>query len=109
MISAVAPPVPTFLISPARIGAKQNAAWLQRGAQFLQHSRQFLTGDMKQRGVSEHTIKVPIGQIKLEEILLPHLAFVVSEQRRRGDEVEPRKAPWITLHFIQATFLPTGA
>ncbi len=39
MVNTIAPMIPAFLIAPARVGAKQHAAGLERGMQLLQHAR----------------------------------------------------------------------
>jgi len=75
---AVASAVPAFLVMAVRVRAEQHTSRFQRRAQFPQHARQLLAGNMKQRGIGKHAIEMLIRQIEPEEILLPHLAAAVG-------------------------------
>ena len=84
MIDAVASGIPAFLVMAARSRAEQHATRFETGAQLQQHARQFLAGDMKQRGVGEHAIEMAVRQIEREEILLPYVAAAMGA-RHRGE------------------------
>ena len=69
----IASVLPALVIVAARVGAKQDAVHLERFPQLSQHAREFLTGNMKERGIGENTIKVCGREIELQKVLLPYL------------------------------------
>ena len=94
VVHAEAAAAPPFLVGAARIGAEQDALGLERGTQFPQYARQLLRGHMKQRGVREDTVEITVGQVELQEILLPHFATRRGARHRheRRRALQPDRA-----------------
>src|SRR5258705_4814656 len=88
VVHTVAVVVPPFLVIAARIGAHQHATRFQRRMELGQYARQFLTGNVLERGVREHAVEPLVRQREREEILLPHLAPAVRARHGR----EPRRS-----------------
>ena len=68
--------------------------------QLTQHAREVLSGDVKQRRVGENAVKMAIGQIEIEKVLLPrratalvtrHLHKALGAIKPDGDVAKPGK------------------
>src|SRR5713101_7062398 len=82
----IAPSTPAFLVLPARIRGKEDASRRKATAQLVEHARQLLARDMKERSVSEHAVKALWWQGQPQKILVPDLAAAVGA----GHLHEPR-------------------
>ena len=78
MPDPIAPSHPAFLVVPARIRRQEDAAWPKASVQLLEHARQRLAGDMKERRVREYAIKALGGQCEPQKILVPDFAAAVG-------------------------------
>src|SRR5207247_8967560 len=74
-VAIAAPALPAVA---AGVRAEEYAARFERRMQLLQHTRQRLAGDMEQRGIGKHAVKVSARQIEFKKILLQHLAATVG-------------------------------
>src|SRR3954466_15435025 len=54
-----------------RVGREQHTTRLERGVQLQQHAGQLVAGNMKERRVGEYAVETALGQLELQEILLP--------------------------------------
>ena len=125
MECAVTPIVPAFAVVTSGIGTEQHAAGFQAGAKLPQDARLFLAGNMEQRGIGVNSVKMVVGKIEGEEVLLPDVAPAVASrhpgelrgaiktgrpvsQRDEGLEITSRSAPeiqddkrWLALDMLQ--------
>ena len=74
VVGAVAAAVPAFLVAAAGVGAEQDAAGFEGGAQVTQDAGQSLRGDVEQDGVGEDAVEAGGGQLQAQEALVPDLA-----------------------------------
>ena len=107
VIAAVPAAAPAFFVIAPRIGAEEYAERLQSSPKLAQDARQFLTGDMKKRRISEHAIEEFRRKMKLEKILLPD--FAAAERTCELNE------PWrafqsdrFVAEFLKRFQIPAG-
>ena len=100
MEGAIAVAAPALLPAAAGVRAKEYASWLQRCMKRPQHTRQRLTGDVKQHGIGEHAVEVLGRQTKLKEILVQHVAATVSA-RHLGKPRGALKAGGVVAEFLE--------
>ena len=78
VVTGVSVAIPSLLVSSPRIGAEQHSPGLEACMQFRKNSGQVFAGHVEERGVREHAVEVTVGQLEVEEILVPHFALGVG-------------------------------
>ena len=78
VINAVAVAVPAFFVGAARVGAEQDAAWLECGVQLAKNAWERLARNVEERGIGKHAVKTALRQIEAKKTLLPHLALAFA-------------------------------